>query len=231
MSTRMIASRCFLGLGLAGFAGLGILSIGCGGEDTGASPSAETSRSDNVSSSSPAVSMVETNNNGETSPAQGVAARIPINATPDSITALYFDAVGSEDVALAEQLLTPSARQAFSSLKIQPSMPAPANSTYRVGSVRFATNRKEIAYVETFWSTPIEGAKVEYTAEICLKADDNGQWRISGMMMADPDAPPIFFDFEDYAALAAIHSQVGTDSNGGGESTVREADAGGNPIR
>lgn len=201
--------------------------LGCNsGSETPAAPS-ESSDSPTSSSTNSDVSVVQTNGTSESNPATGVAARIPVDAEPQAITQLYFDAVSKEDIGLAEQLLSPGARQAFSQLKIQPSMPAPANSTFRVGQTLFNNSRKEIAYVETFWSTPGEG--LEYVAQISLRPTESGQWRITGMMMADQEVGSFTIDFEDVAMLSAIHQQLNSD--GSTDPSVREADAGSNPIR
>lgn len=212
---------------LAALIATGPISLGCnsGTESTETPPATEGESTS--SSTSSEVSVVEPNGTSEANPASGVASRIPADAPPQQITQLYFDAVSKEDIGLAEQLLSPGARQAFSQLKIQPSMPAPANSTFRVGETLYNNNRKEIAYVETFWTTPGEG--IEYVAQICLRPTDTGQWRISGMMMADQEVGSFTIDFENVAMLQSIHDQLNAEATG--DSSVREADAGSNPIR
>ena len=175
-----------------------IALLGCGAKEeekkAGESKAAEQAEK--------SVSVVPTSNSTESSPAMAQSHTLPVGLEPEQVVQLYFDYLGVDDQVKAEACLSAEARGTFFRSGIQPTQPAPPGAAFRVGSVRFATQRKELAYVETVWKTESTG---EYTTEVCLRKADANEWRIVGMMMATEDSKHVYFDFEDFSGMSALN--------------------------
>ncbi len=200
--------------------GSGLLA-GCGGGDSAAEGEAKSAYKARPDS----PNVVAAAGSHETSPVAAETPALPLDAEPDQVTRRYFDAVVSDDSYTAERLLSDSARSSFDSIGLQPTIPAPAGSEMRIGKTRYTTQRKDVAWVETIWTTIDSEGKSESTSEVMLKRSREGAWRVSGLVMSI-GAAPVFFDFEDYVSLKTIHDSVGGEPSDVPSEGTRTADGG-----
>lgn len=158
------------------------------------------------------VSVVGTSNSDEASPAHS-GATLPLDAAPEQVVESYLASLKSENYVAAEDLLTQTAKEAFYQAKLQPSLPGSPDSTFKVGSVRFATQKQERGYVETTWTEMTEeGQPVSYAVDIYVRQEIPGIWRVAGMMMDVEEGDIVFFNFEDAADMLNKNDGIEVDA-------------------
>ena len=157
------------------------------------------------------VSVVATSNSDEASPARS-GATLPLDATAEQVVNSYLGSLKTEDYVAAEDLLTQTAQDAFYKANLQPSLPGTQDSTFKVGAVRFATQKQERGYVQTTWTEMTDaGQPVSYTVDIYVRQEIPGIWRVAGMMMDVEEGEFVFFNFEDAADMLSKNGGVDVD--------------------
>lgn len=170
-------------LSLSFFACSLILLSGCQGknenpESSGADKQAKTAAP--ISSSTNSVAVAKTTNMA--SPAAAVDDSIDQDSTPAQVCQRFLNLLQSGNRIGAENLLTRTALTATTKagLKLEP-MGGPT-SKYRIGEVRYATNKQKLAHVDTYVVDQVDGEDVEMEVTWQLHKHGLG-WRISGVML------------------------------------------------
>ena len=133
-----------------------------------------------LSTSTNSVAVVKTTNLA--SPATASSQAVDANLAPDEVCQRFLQLLQSGNRIGAENLLTRTALMTTSQagLKLEP-MGGPT-STYRIGEVRYATNQKKLAHVDTYVVDQVDGEP--YEMEVTWQLHKHGEgWRISGVML------------------------------------------------
>lgn len=183
MSQPIQRAACLVTLSLLAF--VLILVTGC--FENKVAENYESSASDNqadssatLSSATNSVAVAKTTNLA--SPATSANLDNDSNSTPDQVCQRFLNQLQSGNRIGAENLLTRTALTTTgkAGLKLEP-MGGP-NSTYRVGEVRYATNKQKLAHVDTYVIDQVDGQPFEMEVTWQLHKHGAG-WRISGVML------------------------------------------------
>lgn len=156
------------------------------------------------------VETVPSQGNGITSPAkQQKTEHFDYSLDPSTVTAEYLKALQAAitepgQLKTATELLTSKARTATQLANVDVALPGTQNAEYLVHQASYVTNEKTTAHVPTTWKDRIENRDYEYDVTWILKKEPGIGWRVSGMITtAEPNAPPIVFNFEDAADIVS----------------------------
>lgn len=183
MSQLIKPAACFITLSL--FALTLFVLTGCNSkketENAGASAADNQANSKApLSTATNSVAVVKTTNTA--SPATSANQLPSPESTPAQVCQRFLDLLQSGNRIGAEHLLTRTALTATTKagLKLEP-MGGPT-STYRIGEVRYATNRQKLAHVDTYVVDQVDGKLEEIEVTWQLHKRNNG-WRISGVIL------------------------------------------------
>jgi hypothetical protein len=183
MSQTIKHSACFIALSLFAFHLL--LSTGCNSNKEANIPESDSTMAENSSSSqlpstTNSVAVAKTTNLA--SPATSPNELPDADSTPDQVCQRFLNLLQSGNRIGAENLLTRTALTTTTKagLKLEP-MGGPT-STYRIGEVRYATNRQKLAHVDTYVVDQVDGKPYEMEVTWQLHKHGTG-WRISGVML------------------------------------------------
>lgn len=129
------------------------------------------------------------------------ALPVAADSAPDIVVAAFLDALRSGDSTVAEQLLTPIAREQTTSYGLSLQETGSQAATYQIGDTSLINGN---AHVNSRWTEYAEtGQPINYDIAWVLKKQPAG-WRVAGMITAfSPNSPPVFADFEDAEDLLA----------------------------
>lgn len=168
------------------------------------------------------------------SPTATNPVKLPVDAEPSEVVKTFLSALKSGDQFTAERLLTDVARVQTRKANLEVRPPGSASSRFMIGESRYATERKDIAHVESMWSESSDaGHEDSFSITWVLKRQENASYRIAGMLTAPaPEFPPVFLNFENPTEMLAKAEQAEVQSSSTsttspvGDSGVRQASFG-----
>ncbi len=182
MSQPIQKAACFISLFL--FSSPMILLTGCFGKQDVETPElaadVQANLSEPLSSATNSVAVIKSTNLA--SPATSASQLPDPESTPDQVCQRFLDLLQSGNRIGAENLLTRTALTTTSKagLKLEP-MGGPT-STYRIGEIRYATNKQKLAHVDSYVIDQVDGKPFEM--EVTWQLHKHGEgWRISGVML------------------------------------------------
>jgi hypothetical protein len=204
----------------ASFATLSLLAVtlfvltGCNDKNETANPESaatetQTDSSAPLSSSTNSVAVVKSTNLA--SPATSPNQPPDPDSTPDQVCQRFLNLLQSGNRIAAENLLTRTALTATTKagLKLEP-MGGPT-STYRIGEVRYATNKQKLAHVDTYVVDKVDGNPYEMEVTWQLHKHGDG-WRISGVMLElEEGKTKDLLSLENKYDIARLQSLVGAE--------------------
>ena len=211
MSQRTTQTSCAPFFALLAFSFLVV--TGCNKKDADPNPTSDSDVSSvNDLPDSRTTSVAATKSTNLTSPAVSANTMPPPEAPPEAVCQQFMKLLQSGNRIQAENLFTMSALTTTTKagLKLEP-MGGPT-STFRIGDVRYATNRKRLAQVDCIISDKDEnGNSVEVEVTWQLHKLSKG-FRISGVMLQlDDGKAKDLLSLENAYDVAKLQSLAGAD--------------------
>jgi hypothetical protein len=220
-----MTQRLSLAVVLLFSAGL-LLSSGCGGTNVSETAEPTSTSGDNstqVTASNATNSVPATKSNNSTSPASVDSASDP-DASPEQVCQRFMKLMRSGNRIAAENLLTRTALTVTTQAGLQLEPMGGPTAVYKVGAVKYATNKQRLAQVECSIVDNVEGEEYEMNVTWLVRKQSLG-WRISGVMLElESGQVPDLLSFENIQDVNRIKSLAGEDIISG-DQTTRQADA------
>lgn len=118
---------------------------------------------------------------------------------PQEVVMMFSDSIRRGDRDMAMKLITSAGRQEIQRSGMALDPPGSAESSYKIGEVRFFDEDKDAAYVASMWIEPVAPGQPPVETEVvwAVQLEKEG-WRISGLAIDQgKDQPPFLVDFEN----------------------------------
>ncbi|MBX3413013.1 MAG: hypothetical protein KF708_10025 [Pirellulales bacterium] len=135
---------------------------------------------------------------GSQSPAEPAAqTQAPADVEgPDKAVFKFLEAVRTGNEKIADEMLTPTARQKTKELEMVVAPPGSDTASFEVDSVEMVA--EDGAHVSCVWSDVDESGERRSDSIIWMVRREFDGWRIAGMATkVFEDQPPLFLNFED----------------------------------
>jgi hypothetical protein len=130
---------------------------------------------------------------------QGKPAATSGAIPPNEVVAMFSDSIRRGDRDMAMKLITTEGRKEIQRSGMALDPPGSADSSYKIGEVRYFDQDRDAAYVASMWIEPTQTGQPPMETEVvwAVQLEAEG-WRISGLAIDQgKDQPPFLVDFEN----------------------------------
>ncbi len=118
---------------------------------------------------------------------------------PTEVVEMFSDSIRRGDRDMAMKLITSAGRTEIQRSGMSLDPPGSAESSYKIGDVRYFDEDRDAAYVASMWIEPVAPGQPPVETEVvwAVQLEKEG-WRISGLAIDQgKDQPPFLVDFEN----------------------------------
>ncbi len=144
---------------------------------------------------------------GESSPAIGDSSDVQLK-TPEGTVRFYVDSLMANDKLEAEKLLSTAAAMNFRNAKVSLEAPGGQSAKYEYAAPRYATNIRDLAFVDCYVTDSVDGQAVASTLSWMVRRHGE-EWKITGMVLeTEPGQAPQLLSFENFEDVIFIQSNL-----------------------
>lgn len=210
------------------------LLAGCGSPATPpAEDASDAASSESTADETPADEAVETaaipNNLPEAKVYEAGEQGVTRTSSPAEVCRAFVHSLHERNITSAERLLTLASRITIHDQDLELDAIAGENAQYVIGDAKYATQLKQLAYVDCHVSELTDAGELNFVVSWMLKPEAGYGWRVFGMVMQE-DGKNHILNFENPEHAEVVNSIYTNDAKIDGPA-VRQAEAGSETTR